>query len=66
MAVWDWFREESENIKDGLESNDTLKKWHSDVDRWFNTTMQELSHLHLTSVKPEIAFHPKIDIRPLA
>jgi len=62
MTVWNWFRKESHHAKKSLESNDTLRKFHADIDRWFGSAMQELSHLHLTSVKPEIVFHPKIDI----
>jgi HSP20 family molecular chaperone IbpA len=62
MTVWDWFREESANIKNGITTNETVKKWHKDMDHWFDRTMQELSRLRLTSIKPEIVFHPKIDI----
>lgn len=62
MTVWNWFREESNHIKNSITTNDTLKKWHTDLDRWFDHTMQELSHARLTGAKPEIVFHPKVDI----
>lgn len=62
MAVWDWFKEGSRHVKDGITTNDTLKKWHTDLDRWFDNTMQELSNFHLTGEKSKIDFYPRIDI----
>jgi HSP20 family protein len=62
MAVWDWFREEGNQIKNSIMSNETLKKWHADMDHWFDSTMQELSRLRLTSMKPELSFRPKVDV----
>lgn len=62
MTIWNWFVEEGTRVKEGITTNNTLKKWHTDMDHWFDRTMQELSRLRLTSVKPEISFRPKVDI----
>ena len=62
MNILDWFRDEGAHIKNTVTSNDKLHKWHKDMDHWVDNAMKELHSLRLLHIKPELAFHPKIDL----